>query len=67
MIVKADVIIVAVPTPINKTHQPDLTLISSSETMKEGAVVIYDSTGFPRVTENIRIPILEKDSRKKWR
>jgi UDP-N-acetyl-D-galactosamine dehydrogenase len=72
MIAKADIIIVAVPTPINEAHQPDLSpLISSSETvgrhMKEGAVVIYESTVFPGATEDICVPILEKESGKKWK
>lgn len=69
---KADVIIVAVPTPINEAHQPDLTpLISSSETvgrhMKEGAIVVYESTVFPGATEDICVPILEKESGKTWK
>lgn len=69
---KADFIIVAVPTPINEAHQPDLTpLISSSETvgrhMKEGAIVVYESTVFPGATEDICVPILEKESGKIWK
>jgi len=72
MIGKADFVIVAVPTPINEAHQPDLTpLISSSETvgryMKDGAVVIYESTVFPGATEDICVPILEKESGKRWK
>lgn len=72
LIGKADFVIVAVPTPINEAHQPDLTpLISSSEIvglyMKEGAVVVYESTVFPGATEDICVPILEKNSGKKWK
>ncbi|BCS95586.1 UDP-N-acetyl-D-galactosamine dehydrogenase [Desulfoluna limicola] len=72
LIEKADIIIVAVPTPINEAHQPDLTpLISSSETvgrhMKEGVVVIYESTVFPGATEDVCVPILEKESGKTWK
>jgi UDP-N-acetyl-D-galactosamine dehydrogenase len=72
MIETADFIIVAVPTPINEAHQPDLKpLISSSETvgrhMKEGAIVVYESTVFPGATEDICIPILENESEKKWK
>jgi UDP-N-acetyl-D-mannosaminuronate dehydrogenase len=64
LIGKADVVIVAVPTPFNEAHQPELTpLISSSETvschMKEGAVVIYESTVVPEATEDICALILE--------
>ena len=71
-IAAADIIIVAVPTPINEAHQPDLTpLISSSETvgrhMKAGAIVIYESTVFPGATEDICVPILEKESGKRWK
>ncbi|SCY10827.1 nucleotide sugar dehydrogenase [Desulfoluna spongiiphila] len=72
MIGNADFIIVAVPTPINEAHQPDFTpLISSSETvgrhMSKGAVVIYESTVFPGATEDICVPILEKESGKTWK
>lgn len=60
-------IIVTVPTPINKHKQPDLTpLISASETigrfMQAGCVVIYESTVYPGATEEICIPILERES-----
>ena len=71
-IAAADIIIVAVPTPINEAHQPDLTpLISSSEIvgrhMKAGAIVIYESTVFPGATEDICVPILEKESGRLWK
>jgi len=72
MIARADVVIVAVPTPINEAHQPDLTpLVLSSETvgrhMKEGVVVVYESTVFPGATEDICVPILEKESGRTWK
>lgn len=72
LIERADYVIIAVPTPINEAHQPDLTpLISSSKTvgrhLKKGAVVIYESTVFPGATEDICVPILEKESGKKWK
>ncbi|WP_300668850.1 nucleotide sugar dehydrogenase [Desulfoluna sp.] len=68
----ADYIIIAVPTPIDEAQRPDLTpLISSSETvgrhMKKGAIVIYESTVFPGATEDICVPILEKESGLKWK
>ena len=68
----ADYIVVAVPTPINEAHQPDLTpLISSSETvgrhMKKGAVVVFESTVFPGATEDVCVPILEKESGLTWK
>ena len=59
--------IITVPTPINKDKKPDLTmLISSSEAigtiLKKGDIVIYESTVYPGATEEVCIPILEKES-----
>lgn len=64
---KVNFIIVTVPTPINKAKQPDLTpVIEASETIgkhiKPGTVVIYESTVYPGVTEDVCIPIIEKGS-----
>jgi len=61
------VFIVTVPTPINKHKQPDLTpLIRASETIgkiiKAGSVVIYESTVYPGATEEVCIPIIERES-----
>jgi UDP-N-acetyl-D-galactosamine dehydrogenase len=69
---KADFIIVAVPTPIDAAHQPDLTpLINASETvgqhLKKGAIVVYESTVYPGVTEDVCIPILERTSGLVWK
>jgi UDP-N-acetyl-D-galactosamine dehydrogenase len=69
---QADFIIVAVPTPINAAHQPDLgPLEAASETvgrhMKPGAIVIYESTVYPGCTEEVCVPILEKHSGMRWR
>ena len=69
---RADFIIVAVPTPVDAAHQPNfLPLVSSSATvgqhLKLGAVVIYESTVYPGATEEICIPILERESGLKWR
>lgn len=68
----ADFIIVAVPTPVDEANQPDFSpLVSSSNTvgrhMKRGATVIYESTVYPGATEEICIPVLEKESGLKWR
>lgn len=68
----ADFIIVAVPTPVDEAHQPDFTpLVKSSETvgrhMKRGAVVVYESTVYPGATEEVCIPILERESGLKWK
>jgi len=63
----ADIYIITVPTPIDKNNQPDLSpLLQSSEVvgnvLKEGSIVVYESTVFPGATEDICIPILEKYS-----
>lgn len=59
--------VVAVPTPVDENHLPDLTpVISASETvgkvLEQGAVVVYESTVYPGVTEEICGPVLEKVS-----
>jgi len=64
----ADCHIIAVPTPVDGAHQPDLTcLIKASETvgqiLKKGDIVVYESTVYPGVTEEICLPILEKLSK----
>ena len=69
---KADVIIIAVPTPVDNAHQPDLTpLIKSSEVvgkyMKRGAIIVYESTVYPGATEEVCIPVLEYNSGFKWK
>src|SRR4029453_10982232 len=69
---EADFVIVAVPTPVDGAHQPDLKpLVGASETvgknMKRGAIVIYESTVYPGATEEICIPILEKHSGMQWK
>ncbi len=63
----ADFIIVAVPTPISEALQPDLkALRMCSETiganLSPGAIVVYESTVYPGVTEEVCLPILEKKS-----
>lgn len=64
----ADFIVVAVPTPINEALQPDVTaLCKASEMigahMSKGAIVVYESTVYPGLTEEICQPILERSSR----
>ncbi len=68
----ADYIVVAVPTPIDKARRPDLTPVESAsrivgKVMKKGAVVIFESTVYPGVTEDICVPILEKESGMVWK
>ena len=62
-----NIFIVAVPTPVNKKNLPDLTtLIKASKTvakyLNKGDIVIYESTVYPGVTDDICIPLLEKIS-----
>lgn len=64
---KAKFYIVAVPTPVNTDHTPDLTpVIEASEIVgrnfASGSIVVYESTVYPGCTEDICIPILEKQS-----
>ena len=59
--------IVAVPTPINLDKTPDLTPVESASAtvgrnLITGSIVVYESTVYPGVTEDICIPILEKES-----
>lgn len=66
-IAEGDFIIVAVPTPVNQDKTPDLTPVESAshtvgKYMKRGAIVVYESTVYPGVTENICGPILEEES-----
>jgi UDP-N-acetyl-D-galactosamine dehydrogenase len=69
---EADVIIVAVPTPIDDHKTPDLTpVLKASETvakaMKKGAIVCYESTVYPGVTEEKCVPVLERESKMRWK
>ena len=64
---KAKFIIVAVPTPVNTDHTPDLTpVIDASKivgrNLSEGTIVVYESTVFPGCTEDVCIPLLESES-----
>ncbi len=64
---KASFIIVAVPTPVNMDHTPDLSPVEGAsrcvgKNLKEGTIVVYESTVYPGVTEDICIPILEEES-----
>lgn len=64
---EAKFIIVAVPTPVNTDHTPDLTpVIGASQivgrNITAGSIVVYESTVYPGCTEDVCIPILEKES-----
>lgn len=59
--------IVAVPTPVNDDHTPDLSPVQSASAilgrnLVKGSVVVFESTVYPGVTEDICVPILERES-----
>lgn len=59
--------IVAIPTPVNDDHTPDLTPVEGASTilgrnLTKGSVVVFESTVYPGVTEDICVPILERES-----
>lgn len=59
--------IVAVPTPVKEDHTPDLTPVEGASkilgrNLTKGSIVVYESTVYPGVTEEICVPILEKES-----
>lgn len=72
MLGEADVIIVAVPTPVDDAHIPDFRPLVGASTsagrhMKKGAIVVYESTVYPGATEEVCIPVLERESGLKWK
>ncbi|MFZ2855016.1 MAG: nucleotide sugar dehydrogenase [Rhodocyclaceae bacterium] len=69
---EADIIIVAVPTPVDAAHIPDFgPLIGASRNagahLKKGAIVVFESTVYPGATEEVCIPVLERESGLKWK
>ncbi|OYV00614.1 MAG: GDP-mannose dehydrogenase, partial [Burkholderiales bacterium PBB5] len=72
MLAEADIIIVAVPTPVDEAHIPDFKPLIGASTsagrhLKKGAIVVYESTVYPGATEEVCIPVLEKESGLKWK
>ncbi|MBI4152745.1 nucleotide sugar dehydrogenase [Candidatus Woesearchaeota archaeon] len=64
---EADMIIVCVPTPVDKYNKPDLQCIESAsrivgEYLRPGAVVVFESTVYPGATEEVCVPLIEKSS-----
>ncbi len=64
---QAKFFIVAVPTPVNSDHTPDLTPVEGASRivgrhLSKGSIVVFESTVYPGVTEEICVPILEKES-----
>lgn len=69
---EADIIIVAVPTPVDNANIPDFrpligASVSVGRHLKKGAIVVYESTVYPGATEEICIPVLERESGLKWK
>jgi UDP-N-acetyl-D-galactosamine dehydrogenase len=72
LLAEADIIVVAVPTPVDNAHIPDFRPLIGSSTsvgrhMKKGAIVVYESTVYPGATEEVCIPVLERESGLKWK
>ena len=64
---EASFIIVAVPTPVNDDHTPDLSPVESAshivgQNLSRGAIVVFESTVYPGVTEDVCVPIIEAES-----
>jgi UDP-N-acetyl-D-glucosamine/UDP-N-acetyl-D-galactosamine dehydrogenase len=69
---EAEIVIVAVPTPVDYAHNPDFSPLSNASrtlghNIKVGAMVIYESTVYPGATEEVCIPVLEIASGLKWK
>ena len=69
---EADFIVVAVPTPVDDAHQPDFSPLVGASTsvgrnLKKGAVVVFESTVYPGATEEVCVPIIERESGLKWK
>src|SRR5437764_8000657 len=63
-----DAIIICVPTPLNEHHEPDLSFIEDTAhaiapNLRPGQLVVLESTTYPGTTEEVLVPILEKENR----
>jgi UDP-N-acetyl-D-galactosamine dehydrogenase len=68
---KIDIYIITVPTPINLSNQPDLSMLEQASLLvgkyiKKDSIIIYESTTYPGCTEEFCIPLLEKSSQLKY-
>ena len=69
---EADFLIIAVPTPVDAAHRPDLSLLlgaceTAGRHMKRGATVVVESTVYPGCTEEDCVPVLERTSGMRWK
>ncbi len=67
VLARADIVIMALPTPVDSANNPDMTILLEAtktvgQNLKKGAIVVYESTVYPGVTEELCGPILEKES-----
>ncbi|EMR75165.1 nucleotide sugar dehydrogenase [Thermoplasmatales archaeon SCGC AB-540-F20] len=67
---EASIVLIAVPTPIKQSKQPDLSFVTSAcelvgQNLKKNAIVVLESTVYPGVTEEVMAPILGRESRMK--
>src|SRR6202521_394225 len=67
-LVEMDAVIICVPTPLNQYHEPDLSFITDTTHaiaphLQAGQLVVLESTTYPGTTEEVMVPILEKDNR----
>jgi UDP-N-acetyl-D-galactosamine dehydrogenase len=72
LLAEADIIVVAVPTPVDNAHIPDFRPLTGASTsvarhMKKGAIVVFESTVYPGATEEVCIPVLERESGLTWK
>jgi UDP-N-acetyl-D-galactosamine dehydrogenase len=69
---RADYIVVAVPTPVDDAHQPDFSPLVGASTsvgrhIKPGTTVVFESTVYPGATEEVCVPIIERESGLAWK
>ncbi|MDE1953033.1 MAG: nucleotide sugar dehydrogenase [Betaproteobacteria bacterium] len=69
---EADFIVVAVPTPVDAAHNPDFSPLESASRsvgrhLKPGAIVVFESTVYPGATEDVCVPIIERESGLRWK
>lgn len=69
---EVDFIIIAVPTPVDSSNNPDFKALKSASVLvgkniKKGVTIIYESTVYPGATEELCLPILEEESKLTWK
>jgi UDP-N-acetyl-D-glucosamine dehydrogenase len=69
LIGEMDAVIICVPTPLNEYHEPDLSFITDTTHalaphVREGQLIVLESTTYPGTTEEVMVPILEKENKK---